>query len=962
MKEKHNVVKLSLKLCLSILMVFCLLSGSHARADEKPKLGIHARQHRFGKGLLVVKVNPGSPADKVWIREGDLICEFNGKSFEKKNVGIQEFISHVQNSPPDGPLPIVISRNGRRLSATVNLSDRPKMGITASGHIGQGFKIKKVKAGSVADEAGLLPGDIIIGYGKHHFNEAKMSAKILVKAVKNTPYGTHVIVTVLRNGKIKLLTVFFKRSTERQIRITASKKEMKKELTIGKRKDENPFLRDLFAAYKAFDDLYWRRQNSQGGSTSRPPGEEWEKMASLLEPLMNIPFTLERKGNGQFMTRTLLIQGECYLFGSMEYYRKKNKNKFYETYEKGIKTLERVINISNSQIDYLPRYSLMILYDQDNKKKQHPYAGYDIIGVGYKSDLGINTREVTYKAKVYDKLSSFQMMAWGAVDDTGDPGEWEKYISGKEENEEKYRRIAQIHTSEKAKELLSHFCPWGVNMYKALKKAGYITYSVATKKGTIKKDLDFRILRPYGEDNVQRIFEIALADSKVPAPIRKELEAVIGKGKKGVVKTLKGNSVEIKWDWVQKKPTYTIWIVSPSAYDIGTISRAVGFLFKAIKILFGGLWDLVIGETIGALAEAVGNYYGKDGRVYGYTSVLVDGNNYGLDNDFIIDRNPNFLKFGKQIAVNSFKYLEKKEIEYLFDCIHPNIASMGITYNGRPIPPIIIRGDVYGYITTSVHQYRKTLRVMRYYFLNPAGSKDVYDLSYDELTEIIKDGEKETVNILKGNEYRGKTTVINQEKVKSHFWRKVPNAKGKPLGSREYVTDFTPKGQVITINFDIAVFSAWRTKKEHEEAEPYLEIHFYSPVYGPSPLFSHEIPVDFGPKMRVRLVKNIETYSEGRYPHGHIEFDAESLQKEIFPQKSFKLTSEYTIKITRNDKEVAEFFLILASRPKEERHLNVKIGDSAFEHGIVYATYEHKGEFDDNSIKDTDPFGIEHEG
>jgi len=483
MKKANNVLKLSLKMCLSILIIFCLLFESYAGSDEKPKLGIRVRQHRSGKSILVVKVNPGSPADKVQLREGDLICEFNGRSFEKSNVDIQEFISHVQNSPPDGPLPIVIKRNGRRLSSTVNLSDRPKMGITASGHMGQGFKVKKVKDGSVAAAAGLFPGDIIIGYGELNFNETKMSAKILVKSVKNTPYDTHVMVTVLRNGKVKLLTVFFKRSSERQIRIIASKEKKKKEEpTIGKRKGEDEFFLKLFAVYNKFDDLYWRRQNSQGRGASRPSGDEWETMASLLEPLMNVSFTLERKGNGQFMMRTLLIQGECYLFGSMEHYRKKNSKKFYEIYEKGITALERVINISNSQIDYLPRYSLMILYDKDNEKKQHPYAGYDIIGVGYRSDLGINTREVTYKVKAYDKLSSFQMTAWGAVYDTGDPGEWEKYINGKEENEEKYSRIAQIHTSEKAKELLSHFCPWGVNMYKALKKAGYITYSIAKKR------------------------------------------------------------------------------------------------------------------------------------------------------------------------------------------------------------------------------------------------------------------------------------------------------------------------------------------------------------------------------------------------------------------------------------------------------------------------------------------------
>jgi len=133
-------------------------------------------------------------------------------------------------------------------------------------------------------------------------------------------------------------------------------------------------LEALFRLYRRFDELYWRRQQGQEIS-----GSEWEGMAEEFEAYARRRLFLSREAEGHFILRTRLIQGECYLFAAIEYFKDGN-SKYPGFYEKGIGILERVILTAQDDIDFLPRYSLMLI----DGSRMNPSAGYETIGTGYR--------------------------------------------------------------------------------------------------------------------------------------------------------------------------------------------------------------------------------------------------------------------------------------------------------------------------------------------------------------------------------------------------------------------------------------------------------------------------------------------------------------------------------------------------------------------------------------------------
>ena len=660
----------------------------------------------------------------------------------------------------------------------------------------------------------------------------------------------------------------------------------------------------LFRLYKRFDELYWKRQQRQEIS-----GSGWEGMAEEFEVYARRRLFLSREADGHFILRTRLIQGECYLFAAIEYFRDGNTNKFLELYEKGITVLERVILTAQDDIDFLPRYSLMLLEGSGSTQViLNPWRGYETIGTGYRGGLGDpllnNTpihREVTYDARPYAGLEQYRRSAASHLSTPWrrDPGEWERFKQRREPVEEPYPPIRQIHTSSKAKELLSEFCPWGTAMYFLLKEVG------------LTKGLDFSILRPFAGGEAPKLSELVLKE-KIPLNIRQDMESIIGDGETGYVERA-GRKAYISWDWVQKEPSYTMWYVSPTAYDM-ELSDFLPWALRAVKLLFSGPLDLIVDEIQSYLVELVGKSYGEEGDIYGVSSLLVEGNNYGLESDFFIEGKPfNVLKVGKEIAKASFKYWEEKEIEWLYDGINPEISLMGLTYDGNRIPPILIRGEVYGYEKGPDYKYRRTRRIVRYYQLNPAA------IAYQAVDRKYNLSEGPIVPLY------GRQYYLSEEEIIHRLaWPRLPNSP-KPLGSREYVTDFTPMSQILKITLDEDSFRKWSRPKEGEE-EVVIRAELYSPPKEEEPVMSVEIDQpevilqlfnrDHREYMRSKIIRQVSVSTpRDTIPVSLLEEISLSLPPEN--SKFLALTSEYTLKVTRNGGQVKEIPLTLVGRPEK---------------------------------------------
>ncbi len=139
---------------------------------------------RGTEGALVTQVQPGSPAEKSGIREGDVISEFDGVKIKDVN----QLRNTVAATAPGTRITMKIERESRRETVTSEIGELPaaeaamtEEGMHSSEALGlqlenltpqiaprlrtkrtSGVVITAVSPGSVAESAGLIPGDIII--------------------------------------------------------------------------------------------------------------------------------------------------------------------------------------------------------------------------------------------------------------------------------------------------------------------------------------------------------------------------------------------------------------------------------------------------------------------------------------------------------------------------------------------------------------------------------------------------------------------------------------------------------------------------------------------------------------------------------------------------------------------------------------------------------------------------------
>jgi serine protease Do len=149
------------------------------------------------KGALVSDVIPGSPADKVGIKRGDVIIEFDGKKVETwRQLPIM-----VSLSPVNKKAKLKIIRDGKELEFEVVLAKMPEeqqlarqqpqeqqpqqqglelkqFGITIQDSP-DGPKVVSVEPGSPAQMAGIMPGDIIVEVNRKQVKNSSEIANIL---------------------------------------------------------------------------------------------------------------------------------------------------------------------------------------------------------------------------------------------------------------------------------------------------------------------------------------------------------------------------------------------------------------------------------------------------------------------------------------------------------------------------------------------------------------------------------------------------------------------------------------------------------------------------------------------------------------------------------------------------------------------------------------------------------------
>jgi len=173
------------------------------------------------EGALISQVTPGTPAAKAGLKVGDVIVEFDGRAVTDS----AQLRALAAGIAPGKSVPLVVLRDGRKVDLTATLVERPP--VTGAGEQQQrspgaqtprglgltvetltpdiarqlgipagekGAVITDVASGSVAEDAGLKPGDLI----KEINRTPIRSAEELQTAIGSLPGGSEAALLIQR--------------------------------------------------------------------------------------------------------------------------------------------------------------------------------------------------------------------------------------------------------------------------------------------------------------------------------------------------------------------------------------------------------------------------------------------------------------------------------------------------------------------------------------------------------------------------------------------------------------------------------------------------------------------------------------------------------------------------------------------------------------------------------------------
>ena len=360
---------------------------------------------------------------------------------------------------------------------------------------------------------------------------------------------------------------------------------------------------------------------------------------------------------------------------------------------------------------------------------------------------------------------------------------------------------------------LARYCPWGRTVFEFFHESGMLPYFDFRILESYQKSYDFmdtaRGILGYMDIAPPMIQILDLSQEEAPPHIAREMQDAIGDRRIGHI--IRGGVAEPHlWEYVGKSPVTRLWIISPMINNLSFGDR-VKWVLTAVKLVVAGPLDVGVDAAIDRLYEWYGELVDEEGGVFVTLGLLIDGNNMGLDSQYILgssdikywadpkrrnEFNPN--KFFKCMLQKWADAASDWEKQCLFDWLDPHATGIpsGISYDGSVIPPIVIQSDVFGFDRQPADRYRSTRRVARFFQLDlrRLAGRPTYDLSSSVSPPLAN-----------ATRYcSGDAEVIRQ------VWPVLPNdwQKRKFLGRREYAMDFTPRTQVIKLGFEGDLYTA----------------------------------------------------------------------------------------------------------------------------------------------------------
>lgn len=171
------------------------------------------------EGALIGQVQPGSPAAKSGMQQGDIVISFNGQKIKDVN----QLRNLVADTSPGSSVPVTVFRNGKQVKLTVAVDELAQkdtefgatetqdgsvtsnLGITIdsltpeiANRIGSkkrsGVVILSVQPGSLADDAGLMARDVIVSVDGTEIASVKEFTEAVTDQTVKSPRGVRLVV------------------------------------------------------------------------------------------------------------------------------------------------------------------------------------------------------------------------------------------------------------------------------------------------------------------------------------------------------------------------------------------------------------------------------------------------------------------------------------------------------------------------------------------------------------------------------------------------------------------------------------------------------------------------------------------------------------------------------------------------------------------------------------------------
>jgi len=198
---------------LSLSLVSLLLLAGAADVpvrSSKVYMGVQIR-NRQGGGIDVVAVDPEGPAGKAGLKAGDVITAFGGTLFLGKGDDVTQLFMLLPKLGTAKPVQLQFQRGARKGKLYVQLAEKPFMGVAVAEHEGQGLLVQQVLEGTIAQQAGILAGDVIIGFGKEVWMATDVKPPAFISAVMSAPFDKAIKMTLMRGGKLLHKVVIFRK-------------------------------------------------------------------------------------------------------------------------------------------------------------------------------------------------------------------------------------------------------------------------------------------------------------------------------------------------------------------------------------------------------------------------------------------------------------------------------------------------------------------------------------------------------------------------------------------------------------------------------------------------------------------------------------------------------------------------------------------------------------------------------